>query len=63
MGFLVKKRKKKMVEMVLLLLEWRRRWRRKWWRKWWKKLVVEEMENGGGWPAKGRRGLLFVGCK
>ena len=35
MGFLVEKRKKKMVEMVLLLLEWRRRWRGKWWRKWW----------------------------
>ena len=30
MGFLVEKRKKKMVEMVLPLLEWWRRWRGEW---------------------------------
>ena len=64
MSFLVNKGKnKKVVKMVrwlLLLLEWRRRWRREWWRSWWKKLVVEEMENGGRWPAKRRLGCCWL---
>ena len=30
-----RKKEKKVVEMAVLLFEWRSKWRREWWRSWW----------------------------
>ena len=40
----------KVVKLLLLLLEWRRKWRKEWWRKWWWRKV--EMVGGDGRPRR-----------
>ena len=52
-----RKKKKKVVEMVLLLFEWRRKWRREWWRS----CGDGGGDGGKGWPTK-EGGTAQVGC-